>query len=64
MKANYGLDQFDLEAMSEGQAVRSMNTYRTERCATRSQMKRKVLRGVQGARDRKGLVDTKNFTTV
>ncbi len=51
-----GLDEFDLEAVRDGNAIRAFREFAVERAASRAQMKRKVVRGSIGAGDRRGLV--------
>lgn len=52
-----GLDEFDLEAMRDGNAIRAFRQqFAAERAATRAQMKRKIVRGSIGASGRKGLL--------
>jgi hypothetical protein len=54
-----GLDEMDLEAMRDGNAIRAFRQYQTERATTKAANKRKIVRGSIGANARKGLLAVK-----
>ena len=57
MKAVYSLDRFDIEAMTEGKAIRRFQSeFAMERPITRAKAKRGIVRGKIGADRRRGLL--------
>lgn len=56
MKSKYTMDIFDLEAEREGAAIKQFRKIGSRRVVSRSQAKRGVLRGRDGAKSRLGLV--------